>query len=670
MTTRRMARWLVALTAWLLSCSDVTPSSLRTTEQVSTRSDPLVVTQQAKLLPSYKSKYDFFGLAVSLSGDGQTSLIGAPLSEEDGLTRSGAVYVFKASGQQKLLAGNKQSYASFGYAVSMSADGQVALVGAYEEDNYQLSSSHGAAYVFVRTGDTWTQQAHFLSEFSYDLDSFGSAVALSADGQTALVGALGMEDEEGYHSGAAYIFVRADGGWSQQAKLFAEDRQEADSFGDAVALSADGSTALIGAFGTSDGETDNNGAAYVFTRTGTTWSQQQKLLAEDKAHGDYLGKAVALSADGQTALIGASDKSKEGLYLSGAAYVFVRAGTAWNQQQKLLPSEQGAGYAFGVAVALSASGDFALVGASHDSEKNLLGNGAAYVFTRHDAAWNQKAKLLASDKDSFAAFGIAVSLSADGLTALVGNLPQSSDGTLLNGAAYLFTLARGAPGDPCAEETDCTSGFCADGVCCATACDAGPCSACAVAAGAPTDGACVLLTGTTCDDQNACTTSDTCQAGVCTGATVVECTPSECQHGGSCEPASGACTFTNLPDGTPCATGLCTAGDCVSAGGGSSGNSGHSSAAGHGGSAGAGGSVNQGGSPGLGGVIGQGGSAGQAGHTSSPSSGASGHDKTPTSPLSDLEGGGCGCRTTGRIESSGAGALAVLALVARRRRAA
>ena len=494
--------------------------------------DPLVVTQQAKLTAVGGAAGDRFGIATSLSGN--TAVVGA--YGKAGYT--GAAYVFVRSGglwsqQAELTASDGAANDYFGASASVSGD--TILIGAYRKGTYT-----GGVYVFVRNGTTWSEQAKLAAGDTAQSDRFGFAVSLA--GNTAIVGAHGKAST----TGAAYVYVRSGTVWSQQAKLTAGDGVANDDFGAAVSQS--GETALIGAFG----KASLTGAAYAFVRTGTTWAQQAKFTAGDAATSDQFGTSVSLSGD--TALIGAYGKGTN----AGAAYAFLRSGTTWAQQAKLIASDRAAGDWFGISVGLV--GDTALIGANGKTSST----GAAYEFDRSGTAWTQGAKLTANDGVAGDNFGWSVSLSAD--TALVGAYFKGS----MTGAAYVFGLAR-SQGDSCTLGSECSSGFCADGVCCNTACAAGVCDACSVATGAATNGTCSLFTGTTCNDANPCTQTDTCQTGVCTGASPVTCSASDqCHTAGICSVATGVCSNPSKADGTGCndananTTGdVCTAGTCA-----------------------------------------------------------------------------------------------------------
>ncbi len=360
-----------------------------------------------------------FGRSVALSADGDTALIGAPA---DG-AEAGAAWVFTRSGTSwteqgpKLTGPSEVGAGHFGRSVAMSADGNVALIGASNNDG-----GRGTAWVFTRSGSTWTEQAELQANEESGGAWFGRSVALSADGNTALVGGYVDHDD----IGAAWVFTRVGSAWIQQGpKLTAGEESGRGEFGRSVALSGDGGTALIG--GPLDGE--DAGAAWVFTRSGSIWTQQgPKLAAGEESGPAEFGGSVALSAEGNTAAVGGLDDD-EGL---GAAWVFTRSGSTWAQQGPKLTGagEIGAGL-FGVDVALSPEGDEALIGGLADHNDV----GAAWTFTRLGSTWTPDAtKLTPAEESGKSQFGWSVSLAADGATALIGGLADEKD----VGAAWVF----------------------------------------------------------------------------------------------------------------------------------------------------------------------------------------------------------------------------------------
>ncbi|HET7506577.1 MAG TPA: hypothetical protein VFK02_36405 [Kofleriaceae bacterium] len=527
----------------------------------------LSASQEAKLVASAGADFDLLGLSVAVSGD--TALVGASRDDEHG-SDAGAAYVFVRSGgswvrQAKLVAPDGQSNDHFGASVALSGD--TALIGATADDD--VASDAGAAYVFVRTGATWTLQAKLTAVDGSSADQLGISAAL--DGDTAVVGTVD-DDDLGDRSGAAYVFARSGTAWTQQAKLTAADGAERDQFGISVAVS--GGTAVVGAYGDDD-LGGSSGAAFVFVRSGGSWSQQAKLLPADGAAGDQFGVAVAISGD--TALVGANLDDIDGASDAGSAYVFVRSGGAWSEQAKLVPADGAGGDSFGAAVALV--GDTAVIGAPDDGDRGAA-SGSAYLYARSAASWSLAAKLLASDGESVDFFGSAVALS--GASALIG-APGDDDLASSSGAAYAFQLAAGDSGAACASNADCGSGFCTDGVCCDTACGAGEanrCQACSVAAGAAVDGVCApRAAGTVCRAAaGACDAAETCSGsspacpadGVSPAGTVCRAAAGSCDLTEACSGSSPACPDNeHRPNLSLCTGGLlglpgvCLAGICV-----------------------------------------------------------------------------------------------------------
>ena len=274
---------------------------------------------------------------------------------------------------KKLLATDGQAGDYFGWSVAISGDGNTAIIGARGDGN---ATDAGSAYIFVRSGTNWSYQAKLLASDGQSGDYFGRSVALSSDGNTAIIGAY-LDDDKATDAGAAYIYVRSGTNWTYQTKLLASDGQASDYFGYSVAISGDGNTAIIGAYGDDDKAT-NAGAAYIFTRSNTDWIQQTKLLASNGQGGDYFGYSVAISRDGDTAIIGAYGDDDKAID-AGSAYIFVRSGTNWSYQTKLLASDGQANDYFGYSVAISGDGNTAIIGAYADDDKGTDA-GSAYIF--------------------------------------------------------------------------------------------------------------------------------------------------------------------------------------------------------------------------------------------------------------------------------------------------
>ena len=394
----------------------------------------LMAVQQAALADPDAAAGDSFGYAVAVDGD--TALVGAEAKTVAGRVNAGAVFVYTRTGttwsqQTELTAADGAATDYFGGSVALAGD--TAVVGAYGK-SVGGHADAGVAYIYTRAGTVWSQKAELSDPDAAAGDYFGISVALAGD--TALVGAYGAAFDGHAGAGAAYVYTRTGTAWSQQAELTADDAAVNDYFGYSVALSGD--TALVGAaYKTVSGQS-SAGAAYVFTRTGTTWPQQAKLSDPDAATNDQFGSSLALS--GGTALVGAEGKAVDGQTGAGAAYICASTGANWSQQAELSDPDAAESDAFGSSVALA--GDKAVVGARWKTVGGYPGAGAAYIYTRTGATWPQQAELSDPDAATNDRFGWSVALSGD--TALVGAAYKTVGGQSGAGAAYVDVL-RAAP---------------------------------------------------------------------------------------------------------------------------------------------------------------------------------------------------------------------------------
>jgi hypothetical protein len=362
------------------------------------------------------------GDSVSLSADGNTAIVGGNY-DNNGVgaawvwTRSGGVWT--QQGPKLIGSGAVGNPVLQGHSVSLSADGTTAIVGGLGDNGYL-----GAAWVWTRSGGVWTQQGSKLVGSGSSIPAGqGFSVSLSADGNTAIVG--GRNDNDGV--GAAWVWTRSGGVWSQQGpKLVGSSSVGFARQGGSVSLSADGNTAIVG--GSFD---DDTGAAWVWTRSGGIWTQQgTKLIGSGAVGNANQGRSVCLSADGNTAIVtGNSDDNNV-----GAAWVWTRSGGVWTQQGPKLVGSGAVGNTVlqGDFVSLSADGNTAIVGGPGDNSAD----GAAWVWTRSGGVWTQQGpKLVGSGAvGNSAEQGNSVSLSADGNTAIVGGV-NDDNGV---GAAWVF----------------------------------------------------------------------------------------------------------------------------------------------------------------------------------------------------------------------------------------
>jgi hypothetical protein len=466
---------------------------------------------------------DQFGFAVAISSDGNTLAVGAPMENgaatgingnqaDDGADDAGAVYVFVRSGdrwaqQAYLKASNAESYDHFGNALALSADGNTLAVAAYFEasgasgiggdqaDNSRPQS--GAVYVFARSGDSWSQQAYVKASNTGeqdDGDTFGYSIALSSDGDTLAVGAPSEDssatgvngnqsDNAAGGAGAAYVFVRSGDTWSQQAYLKAANALGDMLFGYAVGLSGNGDALAVGSFdergcsnvinGPYEMKCGGTGAVYTFARSGEAWTQDAYLKAREQDRGDSMGDWVAVSESGDMVATGAADEDSTTTGVnavepghsgrvgadddrsSGAGYLFVRAAAGWTQEASFKASNTGTTDWFGQRVTLSGDGTTLAISApNEDSAAQGLGGrqddnsadqaGAVYVFTRTDGQWRQQVYVKGSNTEAFDEFGSAVALDRSGRVMAVGAHFEDSGGgeadnsVVDTGAVYVF----------------------------------------------------------------------------------------------------------------------------------------------------------------------------------------------------------------------------------------
>ncbi len=439
------------------------------------------VRQQAYVKASNTGPADMFGYSVAISGD--TMVVGAIFEQSssrgingdgtnDNSIWSGAAYVYVRSGtnwvQQAYLKASNADPGDF-FGVSVAISGDTVVVGALAENSFatgvngdQGNSGNlgriGAAYVFVREGTNWTQQAYLKPSHidpSYDM-SFGHSVAISSN--TVVVGA----HQEGYYSGAAYVFVRDGTNWTQQAYLKGSNTDRNDYFGWSVAISGD--TIVIGAYREGSSATGINGnqtqdpdvwwkgAAYIFVRMGTNWSQQAYLKPSPESV-NYFGNSVAISGDTVAVWSPA-----ENLY-QGAAYIFVRHGTNWMQQARIVPAVSRYGYRDPYLGQVALSGNTLVVGKltensnavginGDENDLNSYLSGAAWVYVRRGTNWTRKAYLKSSNSNPEDWFGFAVAVSGDTVAVTAGyedsaatgiNGDQNDNTASDAGAAYVFT---------------------------------------------------------------------------------------------------------------------------------------------------------------------------------------------------------------------------------------
>ena len=394
--------------------------------QASSAVTPLFVNEE-KLTASDGAPFDEFGNSVAFSGS--TIVVGAP-DTVDGNPDPGSAYVFNRQGggwvdAQKLTASDRAADDLFGWSVAIS--GSTIVVGAWGDD-IGGNADQGSVYVFTRQGENWVETQKLTASDAVAHDRFGWSVAIS--GSTIVVGAQPDRIGSNLFQEPVYVFNRQEGSWVEEQRLIASDGGRFDEFGWSVAVS--GSTIVVSAIRSSF-----QGAAYVFTRQGGSWVEEQKLTPSDGEMFDEFGWSVAVS--GSTIVISAI--STNHLELQGAAWVFTRQGEEWVEEQKLTPSDGLEFDEFGYSVAISGS---TIVVASPGDDPAGGGNfahGSAYIFTRQGKDWVETQKLTASDGGAADFFGTSVAI--NGSTVVVSARGDTIGTNFGQGSAYVFNRQRG-----------------------------------------------------------------------------------------------------------------------------------------------------------------------------------------------------------------------------------
>lgn len=405
-----------------------------------------------KLLPDSVGENDRMGNDLALSADGTTAIVGAVGDVTTG-DDTGQAFLFEWDGEAwnqvtEITPDEQDAPGLLGFSVALSTDGSTALVGV-PAGARESGPPPGTVYVLTNDGGEWTRETKLTSAQQRPGERFGLSAALSADGTTALIGAnpLSRERPNDYLDGSAHVLERVDGTWEHRVRLTAVDREDAHQFGMTAALSADGTTALLGATNDTNENGDEAGAVYVFADDNRGWSQQAKLLAEGGESNGQFGSAVALSADGTLALLGDYLDDTDTGENSGSVSVFEADGGSWTQQATIVPDAVDANARFGSSVALSPNGTKALVGSQNGERTEQDGEqivaGAVHLLETDGSGWTQREKYATLEGRAIPdSFGTTVDISGDGETGLVGATQDPEQG-LTSGAAYVVDLSDG-----------------------------------------------------------------------------------------------------------------------------------------------------------------------------------------------------------------------------------
>lgn len=401
-----------------------------------------IFNQQAKPTGDVGGVQDDIGYSVALSGDGNIALVGMPGYNPGGQNLKGRAIVYTRSGstwsQQQILQDPSGGGAdAFGFSVDINAAGNVAVIGAYGWENGESDDGRGAAYVYRHNGSSWVLDKRLTASDGDKFDAFGTAVAISGEGNHVLVGATGEDRPDAggtvLANGAVYAYTYTGANWAETDKIrpFADYQNDVfHKFGSSIAVDHFGNTAVIGAPG-ADPIAKDEGAAYIFTRAGTAWTKIATLTDIYGGEGDEFGTSVAIDGNGAVVMVGApyADTNADD---AGAVVAYLRNGSNYVFNQRITGQTNSAH--FGQSVALNGTdGRTAVIGAPGDSARGAF-SGAAFVFLRSDSAvWGEYAKLVPSDSAAGDNFGTSLGISDNRLTVLAGS-PNHAN----KGAAYVF----------------------------------------------------------------------------------------------------------------------------------------------------------------------------------------------------------------------------------------
>lgn len=437
------------LVTGLAGCSEVTKRVERRKEpnsdEESNKSSGFPTGQTGKLVSEDRESSDELGASVAVSSDGATAIITAPreAGDDGDVPDTGAAYIFSRDNESwsqdaKLTPNNREPKTLFGYSADISADGSTVVVCSR---SVELSgdSSSGAAYVFSLKDGSWTREAKLTRENPRDNDHFGESVGISDDGSTIVV--CGIKQEENETGG--YVFSRGDNSWTLDVKLLPDDDDLGPTsswFGDSVDVSRDGSTVVIGASGVSTKVNSDLGAAFVFSQENDSWKQEAFIHAAGAVTKGRFGSSVEISGDGSTIVAEGYvqlDEDGNPSEIGPVRYVFSRTDGSWSQEDRLNEND----YVYGrFEFTTSLSEDGSLMAISGNGKTfNEKYKPVGYILSRSDDSWEKESDLAvdeAADRENI--YGSSISLSADGGMAIVGTPGISTSDRDHLGAAYVF----------------------------------------------------------------------------------------------------------------------------------------------------------------------------------------------------------------------------------------
>jgi len=402
--------------------------------------NPLKWIQKQKLSGDTNQEKTEFGLYTAISGNGNIIVSGATSEEVDGISLAGSAYVFEKqngtwSQVQKLTSGDNQQINKFG-EVAISEDGTT-IVSASPAENTNNFSNSGCAYIYQKQNGTWSQVQKISTNDPNNDDLLGYP-RISSNGNIIILRSITNDPDNLDAAGAVYVFEKQNGTWSQVQKLTASDKQEKDYFGK-TSLSADGNFIAVGINSRDSNGFASNGVVYIFERQNGTWTEVQQLTGSTE-HSSNFFSTPYFSPGGNILLVGASGHRVENIFGAGAVYLFERENGSWIEKNKLTIDTPQAADQIGYIDRLSIDKQekIILLGAANRSSDGITRNGAVFFFYKKGNSWRQLDTLTPSDKAERDYFGSNVLISSDGSTAIISNKPNPLGETTKDSSVYVY----------------------------------------------------------------------------------------------------------------------------------------------------------------------------------------------------------------------------------------
>jgi hypothetical protein len=401
--------------------------------------------KEAELVSQFPVLNDQMGVFLSLDSTGTRCIASVHAGDPSGISNAGYVLIFVRNTitnvwgiEATLSASDKAPSNIFGCSVAINELGDRCIIGAYNASSTGANNS-GKAYIFSRSGTTWTQEAILTASDKATNDWFGYMVYISGDGARCIAGSPKATPSGVTNAGKAYIFSRSGTTWTQEAILTASDKVTYDWFGYSVSMDGTGTRCVVGSVYANPSSQSDAGKAYIFIRSGTIWTQEAILSASDKSpNGDRLGYSVDMSGDGTRIIVGAPYATPSGVTNAGKAYIFSRSGTTWTQEAILTASDKATLDYFSSSVSIDDTGRRCIVGAYAADAGGLNNAGSAYIFTRSGINWSQEAIVLNMGKVASDQFGAGVAIAGDGIRCSVGASAADIVGTNNVGKVYIY----------------------------------------------------------------------------------------------------------------------------------------------------------------------------------------------------------------------------------------